>query len=67
MSKYLQEKNWDDRWLAKEVERISPDWDEMGNDAGYTRALIALVHEARDDKKELLEALKAAIAKATGG
>lgn len=43
----------DELWLSEQIERINPDASEMGNDAGYTQALSALVFELRRENQRL--------------
>lgn len=43
----------DELWLSKQIERINPDASEMGNDAGYTQALTALVFELHRENQRL--------------
>jgi hypothetical protein len=41
----------DELWLFEQIERINQDASEMGNDAGYTQALTALVFELRRENQ----------------
>lgn len=43
----------DELWLSEQIERINPDASEMGNDAGYTQALTALVFELHRENQRL--------------